>query len=206
METLRQGDILQGYLKISPKINGPINKTNYLDFQYELNCEFPKFSVIITQCCSIKDQMICMAPLKKINSFLVNNPELIENPVPLNSPIKKIKIYHPKSLLKMPTSYHEKIIAEDEVLHHISLFFFEGHDELPQYSVYIKEFAETHNTSAYYVDFREISHFKCPNIEKDHFSADILKSKVLELTIDGRNAFRSKLHEFFCRTPKEDLI
>jgi hypothetical protein len=206
---LRQGDIISGYIRTSIYIKNPIMNENLQDYKYELKSEIPQYSGIVSQCCDIENETAQLAPLRKINKKMFQNPELIKNPIKLNEKIEKIDLLHPttvKYLKENKKENYENIIQDGKKYQFNSFFFYQSSETFPEYSIEFEQTEETINTRAYYIDFREIYQINCKQIQRKNFGKDILGSKVLELTIEGRNQLRQKLNNFFCRIPEEDEI
>ena len=81
---LRFGDVIEGYVKILTILDAPITKSTTNDYKYHIESNFPQFSVIMTPCCNIKNQLISLTPLRQIPRNLFKNPYFVEDFTKIN--------------------------------------------------------------------------------------------------------------------------
>ena len=71
---LRFGDVLRGYIAITPNIKSPLLMPSALNEGYNIDINLPIFSAIISPCCSIGDNTISLTPLIEVRNAFFNNP------------------------------------------------------------------------------------------------------------------------------------
>ncbi len=198
---LRFGDILKGFIKTEPIFNNPILNLEQ-KIQYNIKISIPKFSVVLTPCCSIGPSIITLTPLIQIHSSFMKNPYFAKDITRINRLIEL-----PKNKF-VPDDWEK--LDEDERLKHITQgksysnlkYFIYGEDEnLEPYVLKRKDIGY------YMIDFTRSYHIICNNIKKEgKTEGNLLDSKVLQLSIESRDQLRSKIAEYYSRIPEEDKI
>lgn len=205
LENLRFGDVIQGFIGTVPVIENPLSDAFIKGYKYEIKSYIYEFSVIMTPCCSIGNNTISLAPLKKITPDITKNlnSDIIKDFIPLNRKIEYRKFIYPKIWNEILTdeqrSEHE---LDGPQWVYIDIFFYKEHDLFEEYS--IKKDNNIYNTRDYRIDFKEIYQLKCNKIQRNKIGVEILKSKCLELTIQTRDELREKIAFYYTRVPKED--
>jgi len=213
LKTLRFGDVVQGFIEAVPIIREPLKDSILSGYKCDLKIHNPVFSVVMTPCCSIGQNTLSLAPLRKITSDIFKNrhQKIIEDPTLLNNKIKKKDLISPEIWTnRLSEEKREEFESEEKKYAYKDLFFYEKYDVLfDEYDVtvrYSKNRKDIFRTKYYMVDFKSISQTRCNKIIKDHIHDDILKAKCLELTINAREEFRGKIALYYGRTPKEDIV
>jgi len=207
MNTLRFGDVVQGYVGMVPYIENPINSNILRGYEYKIESYFPEFSVIMTPCCSIGKNTISLVPLNKITSDIYGriSTEVIKNFELLNSKIEPEKLYAEEIWEKY---FDDQRRAEEtdkgKALAYLEYFFYKGHDIFEEYEIIARD--KKYIINDYLIDFKEIYQVKCNKIIRDNIKDEILSSKCLQLSIKMRGYLRDKLSYYYGRIPKEDII
>lgn len=85
-KALRFGDVLEGYVSVTPKINNPF--FNKGDYNYHIDIALPSFSVVLSPCCSIGEQKISLTPLIEIRKTFFSNPYFAQDLTRINRRMK----------------------------------------------------------------------------------------------------------------------
>lgn len=206
LTTLRFGDLLQGFIETVPHIENPLTDSFLKDYKYHIESLIPEFSVIMTPCCSIGENTISLAPLKRITSDLYRNlsNEVINNFTILNFEVESKKIISPFNWNFLSKEQKAEKEAEGKAWVFIDRFFYKGCNLFEEYEILVRK--EPFFVRDYVIDFKEIYQIKCNKIIYQKIDNDILSSKCLELTIEARDEFRKKIANYYGRVPDEDLI
>ncbi|MFX1374905.1 MAG: hypothetical protein ACFFA0_03755 [Promethearchaeota archaeon] len=210
--TLRLGDVLEGYIEAIPLIEEPLNDIIFKGYKYDLKIHNPSFSIVMTPCCSIGQNTISLAPLRKITSdiFKDRNSKVIEDFTLLNSEIETKDIVSEEIWNNRYTpELREKYELEGKKWAYIDLFFYSEYNIFEEYEVevkYSKDDIKSYKTRYYMVDFKNISQLRCNKIITNQIHDVILKTKCLELSINAREQLREKITNYYGRIPDEDLI
>lgn len=202
---LRFGDVLKGFITTTPFIDDPLLKSIGNDYKIEVS--LPKFSVIISPCCSIGPKLVSLTPLMEIRSSFFDNTYFAEDFTRINRKMKP-EFALPSKVWES-FSFNEKNIRNAIGLDYVFLYLFiyEKSDSLhPPYEIHRR--GDNIKTSYYMIDFRYTYCINCDKIGNpgEQIKRNVLNSKILQLTIETRKELRDKLSNYFGRTPKEDEI
>ena len=78
-QRLRFGDVLKGYIAVTPSIKGPILKVSTLNEGYNIDVNLPIFSAVLSPCCSIGHATISLTPLIEVRKSFFDNPYFAED-------------------------------------------------------------------------------------------------------------------------------
>ena len=203
---LRLGDVVKGYISPSTKIKQPfLSLENSIYHNYTVNFEVPRFSVVLTPCCSIGEyNMICLSPLVELKKDFFKNPYLIEDFTRINREIEPDKAIAPDDWQKKSPQEQQTELARGKAYMEYYLFIYAPNDSFPPYE------RKGQQTQYYMVDFRNMPTLKCDLIKSRENTSEedtnILASKWLQLSIQTREELRMKLANYFGRRPAEDEI
>lgn len=191
---LRFGDVIQGFPICFSVIDKPSHQSDF-----NITVSAPTYAVVLSPCCSIKDKVVAVAPLKQLENKLFANSYLAEDPTRIN-----IKIPAEKSV---PSSAWEKMDPGKKANHMVKgaayvfqdKFIYAPNDLLPKYTINRRE--GNIETGCYAVDFRDSIKIGCDHIGRQ-YSPDA--AKVLQLTVETRDLLRRKIVDFYQRIPDED--
>lgn len=193
---LRFGDIVGGFSFFTPAIDKPLEKVPY---GYNVDIEVPKYCVVLTPCCSIKDKLLCLTPLLEIKKQLIENPYFKEDLTRINRKVEPLK--------SIPPEYLDKLTPEERAIRSVQepgfafgeLFIYRGHDDYFTYYPLSKEYS----INDYMIDFRNVHRINSKSVIKANRHE--IDSKVLELSVSSREELRIKLSYFYGRPAEEDL-
>ncbi|MGA2574181.1 MAG: hypothetical protein ABSF36_08320 [Candidatus Methanomethylicaceae archaeon] len=195
---LRFGDVVRGFFAVTPNINEPF--VNGANKNYNIDVVFPVYSVIIDPCCQIGSKQISLTPLIEIWRSFFDNPYLVEDLTRINKQMKAQQATPPNDWNNYPEEKKATELREGLRYAFISLFVYEKHSPLPEYTIDMKGCKKT--TGYYMIDFRNIHKVSCDKIRKP---SDAIETKVLELSIVTRNQLRDKIASYYGTRIKEDL-
>ncbi len=203
-QALRFGDVLRGYLSANPNIKEPFLYPIRNNYSYNIDIEMPIFSVVLTPCCSIGDNVISLTPLIRLRSDFFKNPHFLEDFTIINREMEPEKSVPPDKWREFPVAEKERRTEEGKSYILLNLFVYEKNDLFPKYSI------RGHEINYYMIDFRNIHVLKCgmikqPEKTKSEYSP-ILDSKCLQLSIHARSELRDKIAYYYARMPEEDKI
>lgn len=203
LDSLRFGDIIEGYVKSLPILDIPISESSKKEYRYHIESSFPKFSIIMTPCCNIENQLISLSPLIQIPANLFKNPYFVEDFTILNKEMEPQFAVSPYIWEKKFTKNMRQEKSNQGKGYAFNYYFvYEENVLFPEYEVELRN--KKYLTRSYLVDFRYIYPLKCDKITKEKIDETILKSKCLELTIFTREALRDKLANYYGRPAPED--
>jgi hypothetical protein len=203
---LRLGDVVKGYISPTTKIKEPfLSLDSSIYHNYYVKFEVPRFSVVLTPCCSIGEQnMICLSPLIQLKADFFKNPYLAEDFTRLNREIEPDKAHPPDVWQKMTDEEKQERLARGKGYMEYYLFVYAPGDEFPVYPL------RNQKTNYYMIDFRNMQTLKCDLLrgreKTTEEEAQILQSKCLQLSRQSREELRMKLSHYFVRRPAEDEI
>ncbi len=197
-KVLRLGDLVRGYISPSTKIKQPFLSLNDSVYHnYEINVAVPRYSVVLTPCCSIGDTMVCLTPLVELPAILFKNPYFVEDFTRIDREIEPQKAFAPSDWDHLSPEEHEEQLAKKHSYTLLHWFIYAGHDLLLPYE------RKGHATNCYMIDFRNVQTLRCDLIKsrdktkEEHTS--ILESKCLQLTDNARELLRNKLSYYYGR-------
>jgi hypothetical protein len=171
---------------------------------YKIEVEVPQCSVVLTPCCSIKESVICVAPLIKILRDFFKNPYFVEDLTRINKPLLPNQLMSEEDWRELSAERQQEILNSPSNYTLLQYFIYAENEVFERYQLKGREI------SYYMVDFKNIQKIKCSRIQRptDRMPCDelILQSKVLELSVEARNDLRDKIAHFYSRPPKEDGV
>jgi hypothetical protein len=199
-EALRFGDVISGFIEVSPIINDPASTNSERDFK--INVIPRKYFVVLTPCCSIAEKMLAITPLISILPFFYNNPYWEEDLTRINKRMKPEYTLPPEAWKNMNSEEQEKRLSEGEAFAFVNLFIYMEHPILPRYEINHKKHGKI-NTGFYMINFKQSFKVDCDKIiNAKNCPYEI---KCLQLTNDTRNNLREKISDYFLRKPVEEL-
>ena len=203
---LRFGDVLRGYIAITPNIKSPILRSSDLNEGYNIDISLPIFSVIISPCCSIaKDNIISLTPLIEVRNSFFNNPYFKEDLTRINRKMEPQLAFPPDKWDSLPPEakqIHTQDAGKDgKIFTLLHIFIYEECDSFLKYPVNMKQ-EENIQINYYMIDFRNTYKLYYDKIK----SKASLESKCLQLSLQARAELRDKISYYYGRAPKEDII
>jgi hypothetical protein len=196
---LRFGDILKGFILVTPKIKEPF--LNIQNHQYNLNIEVPSFSVVLSPCCSIGEKKISLTPLIPVRKSFFDNPYFDADLTRINRRMSPKDAFTPQKWEEKSDEEKASILKDDFVYSLVELFIYEQNNLFPEYSV--RRNGITVNIRYYMIDFRNAYKVDCEKIISSAVAP--LDSKCLQLSIQARSELRDKLAYYYGRVPQEDI-
>lgn len=203
---LRFGDVLRGYITITPNIKIPFLTPSDLNEGYNVNINLPIFSVIISPCCSIGDGIISLIPLIKLRNTFFNNPYFTEDLTRLNREMEPQLAVSPYVWNGLSLEEKQRRLQEGKKgkgYTFLEIFIYEKCDLFPEYTVDMRQ-GENIQTNYYMIDFRNTYKLYCDKIKSPEKAP--LESKCLQLSLQTRAELRDKISYYYARIPKEDEI
>lgn len=197
---LRFGDVLEGYISVTPKISKPF--FNKQDHNYNIDVGLSAFSVVLSPCCSIGEKKISLTPLIGIRKSFFDNPYFAQDLTGINRRMKPENAFLPNKWKKMSEQKKTAALKEDFVYTLIELFIYEQNSLFSEYS--IRKEGKTVVTRYYMIDFRNIYKMNCDEIRSSTEAP--IKSKCLQLSRQARAELRDKIVYYYARVPQEDEI
>jgi hypothetical protein len=136
---LRFGDVLRGYIAITPNIKSPILALSTLNEGYNIDINLPMFSVIISPSCSIGDNIISLTPLIKVRNAFFNNPHFTEDLTRINREMKLQLAVPPNVWDSLSLEERQRRLQEEKEgkgYAFLEVFIYEGCDLFPEYMVH----------------------------------------------------------------------
>lgn len=192
--TLRFGDIIQGFPICFSVIDKPSHQSNF-----NITVSAPNYAVVLSPCCSIKDKVLAVAPLKQLENKLFANEYLAKDPTRINIKIPAQKSVSALAWEKMDTLEKMNRMAKGDAYVFADEFVYAPNALLPEYPINRK--GEKFKTGFYVVDFRDSIRIVCDHIQRQ-YSPDA--AKVLQLSVETRDLMRRKIADFYQRIPDED--
>jgi len=196
-KTLRFGDVLKGIV-----LANTLAKSLPVGDSFNIDVSIPAFSVVISPCCSIGNQMICLCPLFSVQRSYFDNPYFAEDLTRINRSMEPKQTVAPHIWDKFPPDEQDRRIARGNEYALIDIFVYGKHDLLPSYPV--RTSGIQISTNYYQIDFRQITRVNCSQIVRDNKGP--LEAKILQLSIETRQELRDKISSFYGRVPTEDQI
>ncbi len=203
-KVLRLGDVVRGYISASTRIKQP-----FLSFEsstyhkYDVSFEVPSYSVVLTPCCSIGDQMICLTPLIQLRSSFFKNPHFMEDCTRINREIEPQNALPPDDWELLSDEEKQEMLAKKYPYTLLSLFVYEPSDLFLKYKIRGQEI------NYYMIDFRNVQTLRCEMIKNrdkiEEEEAPILESKCLQLSAQAREELREKLSYYYGRPVEAEV-
>ncbi|MDD4178854.1 MAG: hypothetical protein PHH14_02235 [Candidatus Margulisbacteria bacterium] len=186
---LRFGDIIKGYVGITPVINSLNADFRNSDFNIEIS--YPNFFVVLSPCCSIEKSLLMIAPLEQVIGTFFRNPYFEKDLTVINKKMNAEQSIIPAIWGTLPPEEKERRLSEGAQFAFAELFVYEKNDLLPAYTIHMKDVTNI-ETNYYMVDFRKTFSVKCDLIAKNVEFA----LKYLQLSVKSRNDLRNKIGGF----------
>jgi hypothetical protein len=197
---LRFGDVLKGFFISIPKIKEPILTRNFHEIKVDVN--YPEFCVVMSPCCSIKDNEILIAPLQKVNENFFKNPYFKDDLTNINRLVPPEYTIPPEGWDRLSEKDKSIRISKGPAYTFGDFFIYSENPFFPKFEVSMRN--EKLNIGFLMVNFKDIQKACCDGITE--VSETPNPAKILELSIRARNDLREKLSWYFSRIPEEDSI
>lgn len=173
------------------------------DTKYSIGITVPRFSVVLTPCCSIENKTILLTPLVGLRNTLFRNPYLAEDPTRLNRPVPPQKAVSPYVWEnKLSAEERQKRIGEGAIYAFDSLFVYEKHFLLPKYAVDTRD--GKLETNCYMIDIANTYRMNYDKINR--YTPVPANVKRLQLSAQTRQELRDKVAYYYGRVPDEDKV
>jgi len=197
-KALRFGDVVRGYVSLTPIISTPILGLD--DSEYTIDVRFG-LCAILSPCCSIRDHVLALAPLKKVPQQYLQNEYLATDLTNINRPMEPCQALPRKRWAAMDEAERQERIKQGRGYAFLEEFVYGAHGLLPDYEVHIS--GKPARINHYMIDFRDTFHVNCQAIDTPQRSP--LKCKILQLSMAARQELRDKIANYYQRVPKEEL-
>ncbi|MBL7135470.1 MAG: hypothetical protein ISS81_02615 [Candidatus Marinimicrobia bacterium] len=203
-KVLRFGDVVRGYISTNPTIREPILSSKLESYNYKIDIGMPKYSVVLTPCCSIEEGMISLTTLIKVRSDFFKNQYFAEDLTRINRIMEPQLAHSPDKWERFTLEEQQRYLAERINYALLNLFIYEENEIFKKYTLRKREIRY------YMIDYKNIYTIKCAMIKRPEKvkpeDAPIIESKVLQLSIRARSELRDKFAYYYSRPPKEDMI
>lgn len=197
-KALRLGDILPGFIFIEADIEDPRNLQSY-----KIDVITHRYCVVMTPCCSIRDRILSITPLLPIRPSYLENPYFKEDLTRINRVMKPEQTVASEIWDGFPPEEKLRKLQAGETYALPSIFIYEKHDSLANYSLHSRVKRGPISTNYYSIDFKNVHKIRCEKVITPENSP--YDMKILELSKQARSELRNKLADFFKRTPAEDI-
>jgi hypothetical protein len=205
-DAIRFGDILSGFVLAFSSVPSP-NLAAQANTECQIAVSQPNFCASLTPCCTIarhRNNSMSLAPLIRVQPGFFDNEHIRDDLTLLNSPLRpeesvSRQLWDSLSQVDRARKFdlrHEKSYAFTDY------FIYAQHPLLPRYKLPHKSGGI--ETGYYMIDFKQIVRVDCDKITSA--LQDVLKAKVLQLSIGSRSSLRDKLSKYFARVPDEDSV
>lgn len=193
---LRFGDVLKGFIVVTPVIPEPFFSIPHSDYKITVQC--PDFSVVISPCCSISENTISLTPLIKVMRKFFENPFFAEDLLRINKPMSYKESIPPEAWNSISEDI-KRLRAEKGPDYALKEFFIYKDNDL-----FVKYKFDNSNieTNYYMIDFGNIHKISSRNFKPLQEAA--LKAKCCQLSVETRDQLRKKIAHYFERVPDED--
>lgn len=203
-KVLRLGDVVRGYISASTRIKQPfLSFESSIYHNYDVSFEVPRYSVVLTPCCSIGDQMICLTPLIELRSSFFRNPYFVEDFARINREIEPRNALSPDDWQLLSDEEKQEILAKKNPYTLLNLFVYEPSDWFLKYE------RKGQKINYYMIDFRNVQTLRCEMIKSrdkiEEEEAPILESKCLQLSEQAREELREKLSYYYGRPVEAEV-
>jgi hypothetical protein len=195
----RFGDVIRGFVKSTPVQRVALLSSGSHDYQVEVT--IPTYCVILSPCCSIRDGLIALAPLRHVMGNLFLNPYFAEDLTRINRLVAPEKSVSPDRWSLMSDDEKSARLAGGPAYTFMEYFIYEEYpDVLPKYEVKCKR--ETLQTGFYMIDFRDS--FRVTFAAADKPESFPPEARLLQMTRETRAELRKKVMFYYSRVPDED--
>ena len=195
----RFGDVVSGFALTAPHLEKPTPASHPED--YSVTITYPRYSAVLTPCCSIGASTLLLSPLKPIMRGWLANLYFVEDFTRINRPMTAQQTVSPEKWAELSDPEKQKRLDLGKPAYAFAEYFvYEQHPLLPVYEDKWK--GESRQIGHYMIDFRKIHKVECPEIKSPTDCP--LGAKVLQLSIDTRAQLREKFTDYFGRIPRED--
>ncbi|HII93181.1 MAG TPA: hypothetical protein HA262_13785 [Methanosarcina sp.] len=198
-KALRFGDVVKGYVLSNSILQKPISG---LEYNFDINIDFPLFSVVLTPCCSISDKIVALCPLKQLRPSIFDNPFFEEDLTRINRPMSPQESVSEVVWSNLGEAERQKRLLVKEGYAFCELFIYENNGLFPPYKITRKD--REIKTNYYMIDFKDTYKIKCEKIINPKNSP--WDMKYLQLSVDTRSELRKKISDYYGRIPDEDKI
>lgn len=195
---LRFGDVIKGCITLIPYI-----KDHDVFMRSTIDLFVPKYSVIISPCCSIGDKQISLCPLIEIRPAFFRNPFFEEDLTRINRKMEPSQSVSPEQWMIFGEAERLKRIAKGNEYAFDELFVYDKNEKFESYEIN-SLFRGKIITNYYMIDFKNTYQLQSEKIVTPKNAP--LEIKILELTVETREELRSKIANYYSRRPEEDLI
>jgi len=211
-ENLRFGDVVKGFVFAAPQVNEPILSLDD-EPNYSIDVTIPRFSVVLTPCCSIEKKTILLSPLVPVLINFFDNPHYSENLTRINQPVPPDLAFTPDSWEHIPEEEKQRFIAIGPEYQLRQFFVYAPYSGLlPEYTLSRRDKnSETGqrriNTSHYMVDFGSIHRVDCDKINRQGEGSPAPPNvKHMQLSVYARKELRDKFLAYYARVTNEDEV
>lgn len=211
-EDLRFGDVVKGFVFIAPQVDEPILSLDD-EPSYSIGVTIPRFSVVLTPCCSIENKTILLSPLVHVFINFFDNPHYSEDLTRLNQPVPPDLAFPPDSWKHIPEEKKQEFITIGPEYQFRQFFVYAPYSGLlPEYTLSRKDkSSETGfrrvTTGYYMVDFGSIHRVDCDKINRQGEGSPAPPNvKYLQLSVYTRKELRDKFLAYYKRVTDEDAM
>ena len=199
---LRFGDVIKGFVFTEPQVNEPMLGPES-DAKYSIGITAPRFSVVLTPCCSIENKTILLTPLIGLRNTFFGNEYFAEDPTRLNRPVppqKAVSQYVWEN--KLSEAERQRRLRERAIYAFDNLFVYKEHPLLPKYTVNTRD--GKFQTGYYMIDVANTYKMNCDKIIRNQPAP--ANVKCLQLSVQTRQELRDKVAYYYGRIPEEDKV
>lgn len=196
---LRLGDVVEGLIAHTPHLTSLSHTERILE--YKVDVDQLSRSVVLVPCCSIPDNSILVAPLKRIIGKYFENPYFEPDLTRINREMKGRESVTLADWNRMEQERRDVLSAARSVYALLDRFIYAPHELLKPYIL------KGRDVGHYMIDFRDTRKVNCDGIvsnEKEPVA--LFPGKLLQLSIETRQELRLKMVEYFGRIPEEDRL
>lgn len=199
----RFGDVLGGFVLSASQIDSSKLVEAKKDFCVEV--KQPKYSVLLSPCCSIGDGTLALTPLIKVLPKFFTNPYLKDDLTRINRPMSPEQAVSPEVWEKMGSEEKARRLDshKPESYSLVDYFIYDEHDILACYPLKSTSAKVDIETGFYMIDFRRIYKVDCKQVQNARTVP--LEAKELQVSIQARTELRDKLSAYFQRQAIEDI-
>lgn len=197
-KALRFGDVVQGFVSLTPAVDGPILALDQSAYSVEVRLGL---CAILSPCCSIRDGLLSLAPLRRVPSQYLENEYFAADLTNIDRKMEPHQALPRRRWEALPDPVKQARLREGRTFALMEMFIYDAHDFLPTYEVHVRRQPRT--IGHYMIDFRDAFRISCSAIAAPHQSP--LDAKLLQLTVTARQELRDKIVFYYSRVPDEEL-